>query len=75
MRTVQELEKSRNFMTSTVNNIFGQHNHISLVEAIFACQSSSQLHQVYPAWAQPLSSNSTGKKRLSELSEKLFTVL
>ena len=74
-RTAQDLEKARNFMTNTVNNIFGHHNRISLIESIFTCQSSSQLRQVYPAWAQALSGNSIGKKRLPELREKLFTVL
>ncbi len=75
MRTAQDLEKARNFMTNTVNNIFGHHNRISLVESIFSCQSSSQLRRVYPAWAQALATNGTGKKRLPELSQKLFTVL
>ncbi len=74
-RTAQDLEKARNFMTNTVNNIFGHHNRISLIESIFNCQSSSQLRQVYPAWAQALSGNSIGKKRLPELRDKLFTVL
>ena len=74
-RTGQDLEKARNFMTNTVNNIFGHHNRISLVESIFSCQSSSQLRRVYPAWAQALATKGTGKKRLPELSQKLFTVL
>lgn len=75
MRSAQELEKARNFMTNTVNNIFGHHNRISLVESIFSCQSSEALRKVYPAWEQALSSNGTGKRRLPELREKLFTVL
>lgn len=75
MRSTQELEKARNFMTNTVNNIFGHHNRISLIESIFSCQSSEALRKVYPAWAEALSSNGTGKKRLPELREKLFTVL
>ena len=62
-------------MTNTVNNIFGHHNRISLVESIFSSQSSEELRKVYPAWANALASNSTGKKRLPELREKLFTVL
>ena len=75
MRSAQELDKARNFMTNTVNNIFGHHNRISLIESIFACQSSEELRKVYPAWAHALASNGTGKKRLPELREKLFTVL
>lgn len=74
-RSAQELEKARNFMTNTVNNIFGHHNRISLIESIYACQSSDQLRQVYPAWVNALAGSSSGKKRLPELSEKLFTVL
>lgn len=74
-RSAQELEKARNFMTNTVNNIFGHHNRISLIESIYACQSSDQLRKVYPAWALALSDNSVGKKRLPELNQKLFTVL
>lgn len=75
MRSALELEKARNFMTNTVNNIFGHHNRISLIESIFACQSSEELRKVYPAWAHAVASNGTGKKRLPELREKLFTVL
>ena len=74
-RTEQDLEKARNFMTNTVNTIFGYHNRILLIESIFSCQSSSRLRNVYPAWAQALATNDTGKKRLPELSQKLFTVL
>ena len=75
MRSALELEKARNFMTNTVNNLFGHHNRISLIESIFASQSSEELRKVYPAWASAVASNGTGKKRLPELREKLFTVL
>lgn len=74
-RGAKDLDMARNFMTNTVNNIFGHHNRISLLEAIFACQSSEALRQVYPAWAHALETNSTGKKRLPELRDKLFAVL
>ena len=70
-RDAKELEMARNFMTNTVNNIFG----ISLLESIHACQSSEALRKVYPAWAHALETNSTGKKRLPELRDKLFAVL
>lgn len=60
---------ARNFMTNTVNNIFGHHNRISLLEAIHGCQSSGELRHVYVAWAQALETNATGKKRLPELRE------
>ena len=75
MRSAQELEKARNFMTNTVNNLFGHHNRITLIESIFSGQSGEALRKVYPAWAQAVASNGTGKKRLPELREKLFTVL
>ena len=74
-RDAKELEMARNFMTNTVNNIFGHHNRISLLESIYACQSSEALRKVYPAWAHALETNSTGKKRLPELRDKLFAVL
>ena len=74
-RSAKELEMARNFMTNTVNNIFGHHNRISLLEAIHGCQSSSELRHVYVAWALALETNATGKKRLPELREKLFAVL
>ena len=74
-RSTKDLDMARNFMTNTVNNIFGHHNRISLLEAIFACQSSEALRKVYPAWAHALETNNTGKKRLPELRDKLFAVL
>lgn len=74
-RSTKDLDMARNFMTNTVNNIFGHHNRISLLESIFACQSSEALRKVYPAWAHALETNNTGKKRLPELREKLFAVL
>ncbi|MFZ1499838.1 MAG: hypothetical protein WAT33_08445 [Giesbergeria sp.] len=74
-RSEKELEMARNFMINTVNNIFGHHNRISLVESIFGCKSSSELRNVYSAWATALESSSAGHKRLPELREKLFAVL
>jgi len=74
-RSAKEVEMARNFMTNTVNNIFGHHNRISLIESIYNCQSSSELREVYHAWAEALEANSTGHKRLPELREKLFAVL
>lgn len=74
-RTPKDLEMARNFMTNTVNTIFGHHNRISLIEAIYACQSSDDLRRVYGSWEQAMESSSIGKKRLPELREKLFAVL
>ena len=74
-RTAKDLEMARNFMTNTVNTIFGHHNRISLIESIYLCQSSEELRKVFPAWKSALESNATGKKRLPEMMEKLFVVL
>jgi len=74
-RSARDLDMARNFMTNTVNNIFGHHNRISLLEAIHGCRTSSDLRGVYAAWAQALGTNAIGKKRLPELREKLFAVL
>ncbi|MFN4118808.1 hypothetical protein [Acidovorax sp.] len=74
-RSAKELDMARNFMTNTVNSIFGHHNRISLLESIHACRTSEQLRQVYPHWVETLSGSAIGLKRLPELREKLFVVL
>lgn len=74
-RTAKDVEMARNFMTNTVNTIFGHHNRISLIEAIHACQTADELRHVYVSWAQAMEGNAIGKKRLPELREKLFAVL
>lgn len=74
-RSNKDLAMARNFMTNTVNNIFGHHNRISLVEAIHRSQSSVELRSTYAMWAAALETNATGRKRLPELREKLFAVL
>lgn len=74
-RSAKELEMARNFMTNTVNSIFGHHNRISLLESIHACKSTEQLRQVYPHWVETMSGSAIGLKRLPELREKLFAVL
>lgn len=75
MRSAKDVEMARNFMTNTVNNMFGQHTRISLIEAIFKCATSEELRAVYPAWVETMSGSATGLKRLPEFREKLFTVL
>lgn len=74
-RSDQDREMARNFMTNTVNNIFGHHNRISLIEAIARCQSNAELRTVYAQWCAALETSSAGRKRLPELREKLFAVL
>lgn len=74
-RTEKELEMARNFMTNTVNNIFGHHNRISLIETIHGCKSTGELRAVYGMWASAMETHSAGHKRLPEFREKLFAVL
>lgn len=74
-RSAKELDMARNFMTNSVNNIFGQHTRLSMIEAIFKCHSTSELRAVYPAWVETMSGSAVGTKRLPELRQKLFTVL
>ena len=75
VRSPKDLDMARNFMTNTVNNIFGHHNRISLVEAIHGCQSAAELRGVYAMWTTALETTAAGRKRLPELREKLFAVL
>lgn len=75
MRSAKELDMARNFMTNAVNNTFGQHTRLSMIEAIFKCRSASELRVVYPAWVETMSGSAVGIKRLPEMRQKLFTVL
>ncbi len=74
-RTAKDLEMARNFMTNSVNNMFGQHTRLTLIEAIFKCNSTVALREVYPAWVETMSSSAIGVRRLPELRQNLFTVL
>jgi hypothetical protein len=74
-RTAKDLEMARNFMTNSVNNMFGQHTRLTLIEAIFKCDSNAALREVYPAWVETMSGSAIGVRRLPELRQKLFTVL
>ncbi|WP_210546816.1 hypothetical protein [Rhodoferax sp. PAMC 29310] len=69
-RTAKDLEMARNFMTNSVNNMFGQHTRLTLIEAIFKCDSSAALREVYPAWVETMSGSAIGTRRLPELQQK-----
>lgn len=74
-RSAKEIEMARNFMTNTINTMFGQNMRLSLIEEIFKCQSAQALRQVYPHWAAAMHESRAGAKRLPELTKKLFEVL
>lgn len=74
-RSQKDVEMARNFMTNSVNTIFGHNTRFSLLKSIHGCQSTQELRAIYPAWAETMSGSRTGAKRLSELRQKLFEVL
>lgn len=74
-RSAKEIEMARNFMTNTINTMFGQNMRLTLIESIFKCRSAEELRQVYPVWASSMGSIGIGAKRLPELRQKLFQVL
>ena len=60
-RGPKDVEMARNFMTNTVNTIFGHHNRISLIESIHLCQSAEDLRRVFPAWKHALEGQASAK--------------
>lgn len=74
-RSAKDTEMARNFMTNTINTMFGQNMRLTLVESIFAARTAEDLRRVYPAWAETMASLGVGAKRLPELRQKLFQVL
>ncbi len=74
-RSSKDIEMARNFMTNTINTMFGQNMRLTLIESIFKCRSAEELRQVYPAWDSAMASIGIGAKRLPELRQKLFQVL
>jgi hypothetical protein len=74
-RTASENEMARNFMTNTVNTIFGQHARLSLIETISRAKGTDGLRQAYLSWLKAMEDDRVGAKRLPELREKLFKVL
>ena len=74
-RSAKDLDMARNFMTNSVNNMFGQHTRLTLIEAIFKCKTSAALREVYPDWVETMSGSAIGLRRLPELRQTLFAVL
>ncbi|MBT9476116.1 hypothetical protein [Polaromonas sp.] len=74
-RSAKDIEMARNFMTNTINTMFGQNMRLTLIEAIFSARTADDLRQVYPVWAETMASLGVGAKRLPELRQKLFQVL
>lgn len=74
-RSAKDVEMARNFMTNTINTMFGQNMRLTLIESIFKCRSAEELRQVYPLWVSTMNSIGIGAKRLPELRQKLFQVL
>lgn len=74
-RSARDIEMARNFMTNTINTMFGQNMRLSLIESIFAARTADDLRRVYPAWAETMATIGVGAKRLPELRLKLFQVL
>lgn len=75
MRSARETAMARNFMTNTVNTMFGQNMRLTLIESIHGARTAEDLRRVYPAWAETMASIGLGAKRLPELRHKLFQVL
>ncbi len=74
-RSANDVEMARNFMTNSVNAMFGQNTRLSLLESIFACKTAEAIRGVYPAWVETMSASRMGALRLPEMREKLFKVL
>jgi len=74
-RSAKDIEMARNFMTNTINTMFGQNMRLTLIESIFAARTAEDLRQVYPVWAETMATIGIGAKRLPELRQKLFQVL
>lgn len=74
-RNPKQVEMARNFMTNTINTMFGQNMRLTLIEAIFNCHSADDLRWVYPQWVEAMASSRPSAKRLPELQAKLFEVL
>lgn len=75
MRSAKDNEMARNFMINSINSIIGQQMRISLITDIANAKGTEGLRSVYIAWQASMADHSMGKKRLPELTEKLFKVL
>jgi hypothetical protein len=75
MRSAKDNEMARNFMINSINSIMGQQTRISLIAEITVAQTTEQLRNVYIGWQASMADHVVGKRRLPELTEKLFKVL
>ena len=72
MRNGKDNEMARNFM---INSIMGQQTCISLIADITVAKTTEQLRYAYIGWQASMADHVVGKRRLLELTEKLFKVL
>ncbi|MFT5934926.1 MAG: hypothetical protein ACI83N_000301 [Hydrogenophaga sp.] len=75
LRSAKDNEMARNFMINSINSIIGQQMRISLITDIAGAKGTEGLRSVYIAWQASMAEHGIGKKRLPELTEKLFKVL
>ena len=75
MRSARDNEMARNFMINSINSIIGQQMRISLITDIAGAKGTEALRSVYLAWRASMADHAVGKRRLPELTEKLFKVL
>lgn len=75
MRSARDNEMARNFMINSINSIIGQQMRISLITDIAGAKGTEGLRSVYLAWQASMADHTMGKRRLPELTEKLFKVL
>jgi hypothetical protein len=75
MRSAKDNEMARNFMINSINSIMGLHSRISLITDLTAAKTTEELRHVYIAWQASMADHPVGKRRLPELTEKLFKVL
>jgi len=74
-RSVKDNEMARNFMINSTNSIMGQQTRISLIAEITVAKTTEQLRNAYIGWQASMADHVVGKRRLPELTEKLFKVL
>jgi len=75
MRNAKDNEMARNFMINSINSIMGQQTRISLIAEITVATTTGQLRNAYIGWQASMADHVVGKRRLPELTEKLFKVL
>jgi hypothetical protein len=74
-RTAQEVEMARNLMMNAVNTVFQPNTRLTLLEAIFSCQTAQALRDMYAKWAETIHSSASGGQHMPEFMQKLSEVL